>query len=329
MNFNFRTSLLALGAISIALVASAVMIRARNNQTQTTTVDLRTVSWTEAGGEPAALNQLDSSTVRDFIFQVIQTSGDSQTRDFYTAEGVSHFLIGDFKFVDMNHDGNLQLVTSIDVVGRPFFNWVGVIGKVNDQFRFDRVQSWGEKHDFGQEIRDLDGDGTLELLAKERWTDVDASTAGSIASLHDDSGRSLLPDSAWINVLQWNNGTLRNVSDRFNRFYQAEYMPTIQRALSMIDAVPDSDDIKQEIASVYKVNAFRALRTGGQRQTGYDEAVNWAYSKDPVLQTSAVQVFSDIGDSNSGIQLERLTRSNNPLISNRAAGVLDRLKIAR
>lgn len=324
MRFNFRASLLALGAVSIAVIVSAVMIRAASRQPQTT-VDLSTVLWRGADAELDVLNQLDSSTVRDFVFRVIQTSGESQA--FYTSDGVSNFLIGDFKFVDMNRDGNIQLVASIDVAGRPFFNWVGVVGQVNGRFSFDRVPSWGERHDFDRELRDLDGDGTLELLAKDRWADVDDASVPD--SLRDSSGVSVLPDSAWINVLQWNNGTLRNVNEKFSRFYQAEYIPTIQRALSTIDAIRDSDDLKEGIASIYKVNAFRALRTAGRRNVGYEEAVNWAYSRDPVLQISAAQVFSDIGDSDSVVQLERLTRSSDASISNRAEGALERLKIAR
>src|SRR5438132_3785382 len=103
MRFKLPTSRIVLSGIGLAVVASAVLVTARNPP-QNRPFDLAGFSWRVGGAELNALNGLSSLAVRDFVFQVIQSGGDSQSRDYYTAEGRSHFLIGDFKFVDLNHD---------------------------------------------------------------------------------------------------------------------------------------------------------------------------------------------------------------------------------
>ncbi len=129
-----------------------------------------------------------------------------------------------FAFADLRHTGNLSLVASADTSGRMLCGTVLIVDKDSSQFdvwavgvtRGDAVD------DVSHLIKDLAGDGNLELVAESDFTWFDGMAGHCVAT--------------WPVIYAWTGSGYADVSNRFPQFYKAE----LKRVNDKIAALPPS-----------------------------------------------------------------------------------------
>jgi hypothetical protein len=286
-------------------------------------MDIAKMSWRFGGSDEKDLKRTPKEQLVRFIDQVIQQGQDEYAKERYSP--LEKLLIGDYTFKDLDGDGYLEFVASIDVAGRPFFNTVFVTSKAGAHFAYDRVASWGEKHDFSREISDLNKDGILELLAKERW--IYPLPEPHWEEAFDKYGGWILADYSWMNIYNWQNGKLTNVSSKFPGYYREKFLPPLEQSIAQIRQFKvASEEDKRSLARHYQVLTFKAQRLLGNRTTGLQEAIAWANSDSQILQENAIRVLREINDAEAIKQLERLAQGKNSGIAQQARDALEVLK---
>jgi hypothetical protein len=308
-------------------VASVLLLFACTNLSQSIGSsrerNITTMSWRVGGSDEIDLRKTPKEQLVRFVYRVIQQGQDEYAREHYSP--LEKLSIGDYAFRDFDGDGNLEFVASIDVAGRPFFNTVFVTGKAVDQFAYDKVASWGEKHDFSKEISDLNKDGVLELIAKERW--IYPLPEPHLEEAFDKYGGWILADYSWVAIYNWQNGKLTNVSSEFPEFYREKFLPSLEQSIAQIRRFKEaSDESKRSLASHYQVLVFKAQRLLGNKTAGLQEAIAWADSGTQILQENAIRIFREIRDAEAIKQLEQLAQGRNSGIARQARNALEALK---
>src|ERR1039457_2789043 len=170
-SFTFRGRLIVWLGVGFGLVAAGFVFTSKGQDADhKRAVDLRSPQWTDA--ERTALNKLTKTDVASFVYRVVADGKQSQIKDTIESIGPNDFLVGDYTFMDLNADGNLELIASVDTTGRPFYNTVVVVAKIGGGLVYDTIISWNptQRHDFNGEFQDLAGAGKLVLIAKSRPT---------------------------------------------------------------------------------------------------------------------------------------------------------------
>jgi hypothetical protein len=165
--------------------------------------DIASVPWTEAHVDE--LRRFDGRAVEDFVNR------------FRGGPGM-HVTVGEFAWVDLAGDGQYQLVVTLDLSGRAYFDYVAIYrrsrtGKVRRQ--------WIEGQDvkLGRAIRDLDGDGTKELIL---LSGIDSG---------DPRGFAWGPSRVWPKVYRLRSGSYVDGSAAFATYYDQEVLPPLEKEI--------------------------------------------------------------------------------------------------
>jgi hypothetical protein len=265
-------------------------------------VNISTLNWRVGSSDEPILKSIPKEQLARFVYQLIQQGEDENAKEHYSP--VEKFLVGDYTFSDLDGDEHLELVASIDVAGRPFFNSV-VVGRMGDRFVYDIVGSWGEVHNFSKEIQDLNGGGIMELLAREYW--IYPRPEPRLEEAFDKYRVWALAGYGWVAIYHWRNGKLINVSTECPEYYREKFLPPLEESIAKIRQFKQASEAdKRALASHFQVLMFKAQRLWGNKTVGLQEALTWADSDNPVLQDNAIRIFGEIGDAKSVNQLERL-----------------------
>jgi hypothetical protein len=189
----------------------------------------RSINWSSASALKALFK--DKAGVKRFLNEVAN-EGDPSGPTF--VENVY-----EYRFVDVNADGWLELVALVGG-GRPstgleiVFQTPGGVPLTDrltttyDGFVMRELVGF-DVPDLNAVLRDLDGDGTYEIVMPQ-------SLGGEGAS-----GGPRLPAEI-PEVFAWKQGDFANVSARYPEFYRNEVLPRLERQLQMLETLPGAAD---------------------------------------------------------------------------------------
>jgi hypothetical protein len=199
--------------------------------------------------------------------------------------------IGEFTWADLQRDGKLELVASLDVNGRAFFDalvifWRDASGKITYQEIGGRGMD-----DLDAVIKDLNGDGTKELVIPTEL--VSHSTADT---------------TTWPAAYRLEKGKYVKASSEFASFYDGEVLPELKHKIEdtrrEIDRIATSEshlDVQYRQSLQGKLADLITERDKIQRLVGRDptagleDARTWIRSNNPDLLQDAAVTFTDIG----------------------------------
>src|SRR5690349_2629221 len=204
----------------------------------------------------------------------------------WTSEQIGEFLaratgsdigyaVGDFAFVDLLGNGNLELVATIDTNGRGFFNDLLVVRRGSAGIAIQTIPVLSMQSLAGA-IFDLNGDGMRELIVPKPLTPY---LGGAV------------DQAAWTAVYAWTGALFEERTSAFAAWYAANVLPGLQEALS--GAQQSGDSIAIALAQLQLDKAIRA--SGGTADTGFIFARTLAGSASPQLRIWAASALADIG----------------------------------
>lgn len=185
--------------------------------------------------------------------------------------------IGKFTWADLQGNGNLELVATMDVNGRGFFNalyvlWRGPMGRMTAQ----EIDGWMIR-DLQKVIRDLNGDGRDELIIPTVLYQY--NTAGTYT---------------WPVIYRLKNGKYVEASRDFPKFYGDKILPGLEQQIAEYQS--NSGRANQDMAAVLIMERDKIIRTLGRNPTaGLHEAYRWMNTDEPFLLLAAAATFKDIG----------------------------------
>jgi hypothetical protein len=187
--------------------------------------------------------------------------------------------IGEFAWADLAGDRRYELVVTLDVNGRAFFNALMIYsrdssGKISTR----EIDGWMIS-DLGKVIQDLKGDGKDELIIPTVL--ISYSTAET---------------STWPAVYRLENGKYVEASSEFPRYYDDKVLPQLNKEINDARAkVPTglANDASVALPMMVKDKILRI--TGHDPTAGLQQAYQWMNSDDPRLLQDAAATFQDIG----------------------------------
>ena len=188
--------------------------------------------------------------------------------------------IGDFTWADLAGDGHYELVMTLDVNGRAFFNALMIFrrepsGKIaTEELRGSNIQN------LGKVIQDLDGDGKDELIIPTMLAEFSA-----------DDGIS------WPMVYRLNKGQYVEASRDFPDFYEKEVLPGLDEQIAKLQGGSAVESHNKTMRAVLlKMERNKILRAIGRDPTaGLQDAREWMKSDDPEVLQAAGATFQSIG----------------------------------
>ncbi|HKN09105.1 MAG TPA: HEAT repeat domain-containing protein, partial [Pseudomonadota bacterium] len=185
-----------------------------------------------------------------------------------------------FRFANLRHSGNLSLVAGMDDSGRMLCNAIHIVDKTPSGFEmYAGGGTRGCAHDIGKVVRDISGDGNLELV-------VDVDFTPFQGPVHC--------EATWPLIYAWTGAGYTNVSGRFKGFYEHE----VESLNQQMAALPPSDTAKtpyyqHDCLSAEIAKIRRAM--GGSPEAGLSDAIALARDADPERRYFAAALLIDIG----------------------------------
>ena len=173
----------------------------------------------------AAEALLDAAKAIDWTVQNIN----SLNQVFANKQAVNSFVVqlygeeivvptvGDYALVDLNNNGTIQLVTTLDFSGRGFFTTVYVVKKAGNQFQTSEL--WAPPvsiEDLKSRIVDLHKDGRKEILVPRALAPYAGATPIPIVS----------------DVHEWDGEKLVKVNAKYKDYYANKVLPRLQKELT-------------------------------------------------------------------------------------------------
>jgi hypothetical protein len=203
--------------------------------------------------------------------------------------------------VDLDGDGRLELIASVDYSGRRFCNTLAVVEKgrssvplVSDTWGMDNVRKSLKR----------DADGSLMLVVPTGFTDYEGAECMTL----------------WRRLFKLQHGALVDVSASYPDFYTS-------RKREVDAAIAKMDPTKATCALIESDKLDRFL--GASPAAGYKRAVRWMRSSDPAMRKRAARVFADIGDAGSLANLQKLARDTDAAVAVSAQGGMEQARKKR
>lgn len=265
-----------ISAIFLAsLLISAIICPSASAQSQTTfnwsdiTPNVASVSWTNQQ-IAAFLDNITASTVPS--------------------------TVADFTFADLDADGQLELLASVDFSGRDQFNTLVVVRRINNSFAVQRIKTLGVESLSGI-FSDINNDGKQELLVP---TDLTPYLGGPS------------PQAKWTAIYGWNGSLLIDISSQMPTYYQTVIIPVLKQNLDDLQASAPGT-VAVDIA---QIDYDKALRISGvDPNAGLAEAITWSSNTDAMHRIFAAAVLADIGTTDALNILNALTSDTDPEVA--------------
>lgn len=120
--------------------------------------------------------------------------------------------VGEFRLVDLNNEGKLELVCTADFSGRGFFTTVAVLSMRNGKVTASQVSTNGASMEgLDSHLVDLNHEGKQELLIP-RLIDQYAGAK---------------PVAMFTDVYKWQDGALVQSDKQFRNYYQEQRLPAV------------------------------------------------------------------------------------------------------
>ena len=205
--------------------------------------------------------------------------------------------------VDLDGDGRLDLIASVDYSGRRFCNTLAVVEKGSSPVP-QVTDTWGM-----DDVRDSikrNADGSLMLVVPTAFTDYEGAQCMAV----------------WQRLFRLQHGALVDVSTSYPDFYKARKQNVDATIAKMNRAKADTS-----CALIESDKLDRFL--GASPTAGYKRAVTWMRSADPVMRRRAARVFADIGNAVSLANLQDLARDTDPAVAASAQGGIEEARNRR
>jgi hypothetical protein len=200
--------------------------------------------------------------------------------------------VGDFRFADLLGDGNLELVATIDVNGRAFYNEILVVRRIGANLAIQHIPAWNLES-LSRVISDLNGDGKQELQLPTSLSPYLGAQA---------------PQVEWTAIYAWTGKLFQERTAKFAAWYTANILPPLQRALA--NAQNGGDAVKIALAQLELDKAVRV--SGGGSETGLANAQTLATCRNPILRIWAASALADIGTPAAQTTLATLLQDPDP-----------------
>jgi hypothetical protein len=224
------------------------------------------ISWNQSN--IATLRGLDEAAVEKFVNEM--------------SEGDVHKTVGEFTWADLVGDGRYELITTLYLSGRSFFDYLAVYER--DDSGGISVQWFPEETAIGRlstVIRDLDDDGRKELIVPTLYP---SGAYGAVSV-----------GTAWPAVYKLKNGVYVEASKEFGRFYDNDVLPGLAKDIAEERAKAGTSASYSPKLISQTLERDKILRALGRDQTaGLDEAREWARSEDPNLARAGAAVLREI-----------------------------------
>jgi len=219
-----------LGRLSITITAS--FIATLSNAQDPTLAGIEAIEWVDSSS--AQLKALLSNT--DVVSKLANQLGPPE--DF--REAVPEY-VGEFRVVDLNDDGQLELVCTTDVSGRAFYTTLVVIFQQRGRLARAAVSTHGANMlNLGSRIVDLNHDGRKEVIVPQLMEEYQGYR--SVAELPD--------------IYRFEHGALVKANLEFRAYYRETLIPQLKQKLKALQNEPKTDDqqhrvdvIRREIAA--------------------------------------------------------------------------------
>lgn len=143
---------------------------------------------------------------------------DSLVKELY-GDTVVQPTVGEYEIANLNDDGTVELIVTVDFSGRGFYNTVNIISYANGKLHSDTIKSDGITiTDLKSRIVDLNGDGMHELLVPRALAPY--AGANPIPVIDD--------------VYQWNGTGYAKADGNFKNYYRDKVMPRLNSAIDAI-----------------------------------------------------------------------------------------------
>ncbi len=213
-------------------------------------VDISQIPWNRKQAQN--LKALNKSTVAEFLTNIngnFSGHGDCSC--------VKEKDIGQYGWFDLNSDGRLELVATLDVNGRFFFNDLMIYrqdgpGKIS----FEEIRGWNIGR-LNNVVRDINGDNKEELVIPTEL-----------------SPYNLVPTfdtSAWPKVYSFDGQRYVDASASFPGFYDSQVLPVLERRIEKTKAQSAEKHQSQYSLALLVLTKDQILHVLGRRLTASEQ----------------------------------------------------------
>ncbi|MGB6603627.1 MAG: VCBS repeat-containing protein [Steroidobacteraceae bacterium] len=210
--------LLAVGALNANAAASSLAAAAG------------AIAWTPANSHRLYEIFHNNQTVAEFVNETLPTED----------QGLEPLSVGEYRIIDLNNDGHLQLVCTVDVTGRAFYTGLVVFSQQNGRIvRSDTSTGNGANlNDLGSSIVDINHDGRKEILVPRLLGPYSGSR----------------PVGRVVDVFKVRNGQMVKANQEFSGYYRDTLLPQLKSKLDSLIQHPErssnAETARQEKMSV-------------------------------------------------------------------------------
>jgi hypothetical protein len=258
--------------------------------------------------------------------EVEEFLGFSDTTD-YTTDSLCSFT-----FADLHRTGSLSLIVASDTSGRGFCNGIGIIDRTVKGFESTDLPPTeiGQGIDVSKLIKDIDGDGRLELV-------VNMTVGGYQGGAHC--------GLEWPVIYAWTGTSYADVSGQFKGYYR-QRLAEVKLQLNESSPTPAPEQVETFESQppglrLWAIKPERALSVPGPAQrlanyhmdclkaeaakterflgissdAGMGDAIKWSESEDPLTREFAATIFDDMGTPAALENLKNLTADSDSSVA--------------
>lgn len=203
----------------------------------------------------------------------------------YSPVAINPKDIGEFAWVDLAGNGRIDLVVTLDVNGRAFFNALVIFGRdTAGNITYQELRGHGIS-DLNSVIGDLNASGKDELIIPTQL--ISYSSAETYT---------------WPAVYRSEDGRYVEASRYYPSFYDDRVLPSLSKRIAGYQANTGKADV--EAAAILTMERDKILRVLGRNPTaGLQEAYKWMNSDNPRLLQNAAATFQDIGGHEQALRM--------------------------
>lgn len=162
--------------------------------------------------------------------------------------------VGEARFVDLDRDGTLELVATVDYSGRGFFDNVVVVRQQQGHFAWTGVSNNGRSiEDLPAHLVDANADGVPELVLEKYIDRYEGALRVPVETV----------------IYRWGPAGFRDESDAFPEYYRTRVIPQLEEQLAMASSKGSSKATpsltSDDEVFVLKTELARAKRRGHVR----------------------------------------------------------------